>query len=110
MTDSGEYQIDNVISGTYVLHEQSAPAGYVISNNDFYFTVDAQGETAAVELTVPIAPNATAEGDTLTVENEPGAALPNTGSTGTTAYTASGLALIALAGLLALARRRRAAR
>ena len=44
---------------------------------------------------------------TFTIQNKEGLALPSTGGTGTQAYMAGGLALMLLAGLALLVRRRK---
>ena len=91
-------KITGLLNGSYVLKEQEAPAGYIITNNTTAFTV-ADGQV-------------TAGGNGLTFEipNPPGAALPNTGGPGTNKIYLLGIMLSGIAGAgLVMRKRRRAA-
>ena len=111
----------------YELVEISAPAGYVITQNNNYFkvvgvpkVVDGKVRYTGLQLVLTDADgndltadeiaekNATVDASSLKVAiaNEPGVELPSTGGVGTTAYTAVGTALIALCAVLLLRRRR----
>ena len=48
------------------------------------------------------------EPDIFTVDNKPGVALPSTGGSGTAPYTLAGIALMALAGIALVKRKRKA--
>ena len=102
--------------GRYRLTETKAPDGYVILTNHVYFEVykDTGGvlktrltdeSGAAVTSPTDIAAiDGPGTGDTptykITVKNTPGAALPNTGGSGTLPYTLGGIALIMASALM----------
>jgi fibro-slime domain-containing protein len=84
--------------GSYTLVEDSAPAGYVIDNGSFAFTVNQDGTVTS----------SYASGLTLTIPNPPGAELPEAGGPGTLLHTLCGLALFVAAGYVGLASKRTA--
>lgn len=108
----GTLLFEGLADGEYRIAETKAPAGYMPLASPIYFRIengqviyDADHGSELVQYTAA-AENAPA---TFTVDNKPGAALPSTGGSGTTAYTAAGLALMILAGILT-ARRKRGSR
>lgn len=102
--------------GRYRLTETKAPDGYIILTSHVYFEVykDTDGSlkarltdesgTAVTSPTDVAAIAGPGSGDTptytITVENTPGAALPNTGGPGTLLYTVSGIMLMLGAALV----------
>lgn len=100
----------NVGKGTYCLTETAAPDGYIILTNKIYFNVNADGtvtlsdedgETDGVSYDNAAVSNPPdAEVGTVTISNEPGSALPNTGGSGTLPYTLGGIALIMASALM----------
>ena len=107
----------NVGKGTYCLTETAAPDGYIILTNKIYFNVNADGtvtlsdedgETDGVSYDNAAVSNPPdAEVGTVTISNEPGSALPNTGGSGTLPYTLGGIALIMASALMYVFRMRR---
>lgn len=82
---------------TYYLVETKAPSGFVISDefsqaNGGYATTVASGDNPTI---------------TVTNQQAPAIALPLTGSTGTTIFVSGGIALLAIALVLGVLRRRR---
>lgn len=124
---NGSATLTDLKDGTYQIREVSAPTGYIItSKTPVEFTIEkgavvTTGESAYVLTTgVTYAPKQDAveadpdngvEGqdatpDTFTIPNTPGASLPATGGPGTTAFYATGAALILLALALLLRRKK----
>lgn len=110
----------NVGKGTYCLTETAAPDGYIILTNKIYFNVNADGtvtlsdengETDGVSYDNAAVSNPPDEEvGTVTITNEPGAALPNTGGPGTLPYTLGGLMLILASAMMCGFRLRRGER
>ena len=90
-------KIAGLPNGDYTLKEEKAPDGYVITNGGIDFT--------ATDGTIgkPDAEN----GFTFVVENEPGAALPNTGGPGTSLFYLLGIMLTCFSGGGIVMRRRK---
>jgi len=94
----GGIKIEGLADGTYTLKEMAAPAGYIITDNGVEFTT----ENGALKN------HTDAEsGINFKVENEPGAALPNTGGPGTTTLYLLGIMLTTFAGAGLVMRKRR---
>ena len=94
-------------AGEYTLTEVSSPAGYIITLKPITFTIAADGTVTYTNTegnpdgkVVP-----TSDSRNYTVQNEAGARLPATGGPGTAIFTATGLAMIALAVFLMLRRK-----
>ena len=88
--------------GEYQIKEISSPAGYVIVNGAFDFSI----EDGKMKGTNGDYINFDLDNMLITIKNEAGVALPSTGGPGTQYYTASGLGIIAIA-LLLLFRKRK---
>ena len=104
ITTTGDQTHPHIIrglnAGTYILEEIAAPDGYVKSA-DTEVTVRAVS-SAAGEIT-------SMASDLVTIINNPGSQLPDTGGVGTTLFYAAGAALILCAGVLAICKRRKKA-
>lgn len=111
--------------GLYKLQETKAPDGYIVISSPVYFKlnngsiqfVSVEGSGSSTVITEIDTPDGyTVEGKTdstpvtLKVANTPGAALPNTGGSGTTIYLLGGLLLIAIAAVMYGTRMRRTER
>ena len=89
--------------GIYTVKEVKAPDGYQLLTDAFTFTIQGGAVTFKDQDDVKF----TAKGNTFTVLNTPGIALPETGGMGTLMTTMSGMALMLIAlGYLILAKRR----
>ena len=100
----GGIRIAGLTDDTYTLREVSAPAGYVITDSGKVFKT----ENGAIKNTDDSAHQNEATDIAFEVENEPGAALPNTGGPGITLIYLLGIMLTAFAGAgLAMRKRRR---
>ena len=119
--ETGEITITDLLPGEYRLTETKAPDGYVITSGDIDFTLNADGTVTVTGRTPDTDGNITYSDSNnmvtftqqkngtaakVTVENEPGAALPNTGGPGTRLFTILGSILILGAGVLLWRRRR----
>ena len=116
---SGAYSISGLDQGTYYLVEIAAPAGYnrvatpvtVVIDSSYN---DGSRSSTYVDGHIPDATNdqltgVTVNGGTqLTVVNQAGVTLPETGGVGTKAFVVGGLALILLALILMIAKKRSA--
>ena len=95
--------------GVYQIVETKAPAGYMPLGSTIEFTIEhgvvSYTGNSTLVIYTPVSENAPT---TFTVVNKPGTALPSTGGSGTAAYTATGLALMILAGILLAERKRKA--
>ena len=92
-------------TGRYKLEEKEAPAGYVLVETPWYITVDSSG-AASLQVAYTMA-SAAESNNSFFIENEPGAALPNTGGPGTNLIYLIGSILLAFAGGGMLMRRKR---
>ena len=116
---SGAYSVKGLDQGTYYLVEIAAPAGYNRVATPVTVTIASSynaGSTGSAYVNghIPDVTNdqligTTINGGTqLTVVNQAGVTLPETGGTGTKAFVVGGLALILLALILVIARKRSA--
>ena len=110
--NDGTLLFSALADGEYRIVETKAPAGYMPLAKPIEFKIQHgavqfsgyAGEEGLVEYT-----GATANAvDTFVVYNKPGVALPSTGGSGTAAYTAAGLAMMILAGIVLFKRKREA--
>ena len=98
--------------GNYKLVETKAPDGYLMAQNpelaftvtDGVITPDIMANGFVVDYEPVDTDNAT---PTVTIGNTPGVALPSTGGSGTLIYTTGGLALVLIAGVLLISRKRK---
>ena len=122
--DEGEAQFPNLTNGFYEIVEKNPPAGYVLTENaKFYIEVTDDGinlvtrvdntkpsewttKNAVYGIVKDFAVATDIANAKATIENEPGAALPNTGGPGTRIFTILGSILILGAGVLLWRRRR----
>ena len=131
---NGKTSFSNLTHGYYEISEKTSPAGYVISGDvTFYFKIESgevkwlvkgtnkpsEWEEKSVDEMVGFEPaHPAVEADpennieaqsasnaTFTVKNEPGAALPSTGGSGTRLYTILGMMLITFGATMLLFRR-----
>ena len=99
----GKADISGLGDGEYRLLETKTPAGYIPLSSPIKFKVT----NGSVEFTNTDYVTYSDENQTFTVGNKAGLALPTTGGSGTLAYTAGGLALILLAAVLLMIRKRK---
>ncbi len=122
--EEGYFSVRGLDAGTYYLRELTSPEGYNLLEDDVEVVitaVKANGQnwtgTASEALTAlsvrvnePAVADDTREDDNGTlyikVKNFPGASLPETGGTGTTIFYIAGGALVIIAGLILIVRRR----
>lgn len=83
--------------GTYRLTETQAPSGYIIKNSYTTFTVE-DGQITLNENQAYASYDS--DSKTLTIKNDAGEALPNTGGSGTLPYTLGGLMIMSAAALM----------
>lgn len=122
----GMISVTGIDAGTYYLEEKNAPAGYNLLADPVEFIITASLETGEwesaipadaftkLEITVPDGDNATddtTEGSTagtvnMTIENNQGSLLPETGGMGTTIFYLAGAILVIGAGILLFVRKR----
>lgn len=101
VTDStGEFEIEGLQQGTYYLKEIEAPAGYNLLPKALKVVVGENGILTVDDSTSTVAK--------VTVENNKGPVLPETGGIGTTLFYVVGGALVIGAAVLLVVRRRAA--
>ena len=107
--ESGRLAIEGLTEGWYKLEETKAPEGYVRVTAAPSFQVKRNVATGAlyVEFTDTALVHYDLASQTFTVENEPGAVLPETGGSGTLRYELAGLTLATAATALLCAGRKR---
>ena len=101
--DKGRATLEIPADGEYRLSETKAPSGYIPLGNPAVFTV----ENGIVSFEDTAFATYDGEKAEFTIRNKVGLALPSTGGSGTQAYTAGGLAMVLLAGILLIRRRRK---
>ena len=104
----GELSFTGLPDGEYRIVETKAPAGYMPLASPITFTIS-NGEVNYTETSLLVT-YTEAAGDTpatFTVDNKPGVALPSTGGEGTAPYIVTGIALMTLAGMILLDRKRK---
>ena len=103
---AGHIEIGRVINGkTYYLKEKTPPAGYIHDNVIFKIEfkgkdtvisiLDGNGEPTNLDSEDYVTKDISGRHVTLTIKNEPGKPLPNTGGSGTQLLTSAGAAMIA---------------
>ena len=109
---SGEITITDMLPGDYKLKETKAPNGYIIATGDIEFTINVDGTVAVTGRTesdgmitysetnnmVTFTQKTDSTAAMVTIENEPGVALPSTGGPGTNLLYLLGSMLVMLAG------------
>ena len=102
------YSCKGLIAGEYKLEEQTAPPGYIITVKETIFTIS-ENESQVITLAdgQTMASVSGTNDDELSVKNEPGVALPNTGGPGTNLIYFLGITLIGLAGAGLVMRKKR---
>lgn len=112
----GTFGIAGLDDGTYYLHEIKAPNGYNLLDDELEVVITADTENgqtwngvaadALTALTISVDDAAAENGDpntgvvAITVENNGGSTLPETGGIGTTIFYAAGALLVLCAGVL----------
>lgn len=100
----GHKWIKGLDSGTYILHEEEAPAGYNKLAGDITITVNSSNGS------VSISGGGELDGNLIKIENKSGAELPMTGGWGTVVfYAVDAAAIIGIIAAIIVRRRRRAA-
>ena len=105
--------LTDLLPGRYQIQETKAPDGYIITLNTFDFEIKADGTieptTGDGTSLVQYLPAVGTDPAGFRIENEPGAALPNTGGPGTKMLYLFGITMIGLAtsGFVVMRRRRR---
>lgn len=113
--DYGRLVFEGLLDGRYKIVETKTPDGYLkVDMNDIFFSIDDGTVTwtdeSGNEIDPENKPNHVSYDDlTFTVENIPGAALPNTGGSGTTMIYLLGIMLTGLAGAGLVMRRKKKA-
>ena len=112
---TAEKKLTGLSVGRYRLEETLAPDGYVVLDRYIYFRVDPDGSVSLTDESgegegkyTHVTRGESGTLDIMTVENTPGAVLPEAGGQGTAFFTAAGLALILLAGILLIQKQRQA--
>ena len=103
--------LSGLTDGDYKIMEVTPPAGYLMLTSAITFTVNG-GEVKNILPEGGMVTYAKEEGQEtgrLTIGNTAGVELPATGGSGTLIYTVAGMALIVLAGVLLVSRRKRKA-
>lgn len=103
----GHASITGLTDGEYRLYETKSPAGYVAYTGEIAFTITNGVISFKNNLQYVTYAKEDGKDGVFTVRNYPGAELPATGGSGTLIYTITGLALVTLAGVIFLARRKR---
>ncbi len=113
--EDGTYLFHYLPDGTYILTEVAAPDGYNLLPAAITITIE-DGSVMTVEWASNVNVDiknyvvASEDGLTITVANQSGAELPNTGGPGTWIYILAGLLLMSTAGYLFLLKKRRGVR
>ena len=112
---AAEKKLTGLSAGRYRLEEIEAPDGYIVLEKYIWFRIDSNGRVFLTdesgEGTGKYSHVTMDESGTIavmTVENTPGAVLPEAGGQGTGLFTAAGLALILTAVILLIRNRRQA--
>ena len=111
LTSVNRITLNKLSVGRYSLEEIHAPDGYVILTKHIYFNIAQDGKASLTDESGTggnsnAYASISAAGNTITVKNITGAALPSTGGTGTRLFTILGSILILEAGVLLLKRRK----
>lgn len=115
----GLFEVIGLDAGTYYLKETKAPAGYNLIENPIQLVIAAtlgasDSGPALTKLTISVDNKTAKDGDvgtgvvSMTVENNKGPVLPETGGIGTTLFYVVGGALVIGAAVLLVVRRRAA--
>lgn len=105
--EHGEATISNLPDGNYQLEEVQPPAGFIRLNSNLTFTVSGAKITQHSADGKTIIYKEDGTNPSFTIGNVAGNELPATGGSGTVIYTVTGLALILIAGVLLVSRRKK---
>ncbi len=97
--ETGKFYLEGLDSGTYWLTETEAPAGYNQLPAPIKVTIDNDGQ-------VHMDNGDAIETETIRVENKTGSQLPETGGIGTKLFYGLGLALVLVAAVLLITKKR----
>jgi LPXTG-motif cell wall-anchored protein len=92
--NDGMVEVDHLPPNTYYLVETEAPDGYHKMAKPEAFTLKRRSVTVSAGSSYITGETVTAQIPTLTVGNNPGLTLPNTGGTGSTSYLLMGILLM----------------
>ena len=93
--------LTGLLPGDYELEEVTPPDGYIIIKKETYFNLSDSDEVIKLsDESKDIASTSGEKKDTVSIKNQPGQALPNTGGPGTIPYTLGGIALIMASALM----------
>ena len=110
LTSKSSETVQKLTDGTYSLWETQAPAGFIGMSAPIIITITdgaVQEPDLSGTTTILYSEKSGETPATMTIGNTPGTELPSTGGSGTAIYTAGGLALALLAGVLLISRRKR---
>lgn len=107
---NGAAKFQGLDSGTYYLHETEAPAGYNLLKDDVTVTITATyGEDGQIASSSATSTNKGQYSQTKKIVNKSGVTLPSTGGMGTTIFYLLGAALVLIAAVLLIVRKRMSA-
>ncbi|MGN8551424.1 UNVERIFIED_CONTAM: GEVED domain-containing protein [Microbacterium sp. SLM126] len=102
--ETGLFQIDDMVEGTYWLSELTAPDGFSLLAEPVQFVISSAG---VASITANGGGLVTAAGTLITVRDVPAMELPATGGSGSAPLVVVGVLLVLFAGVLALSQWRR---
>lgn len=94
------FEFDGLQAGTYTLHENAAPGGYVQNTNDITIGINSKINDATTTYEFAYTNANSSDGVSFTMNNTPKGTLPGTGGMGTVLFTVGGAAIVLMAGFL----------